>query len=92
MSTDDSGRSRRNQLIALLATVLFHAAVVVVLLTLCLRYSGAESNERVWPPVDSSEVLFGGEYVMVGDRQEIAANTNEPAPCLVYPSPSPRDS
>ncbi|WP_304507515.1 hypothetical protein [Duncaniella muris] len=80
MSTDDSGRSRRNQLIALLATVLFHAAVAVVLLTLCLRYSGSESNERVWPPVDSSEVLFGGEYVMVGDRQEMAASTNEPAP------------
>lgn len=60
--------------------MLFHAAVAVVLLTLCLRYSGSESNERVWPPVDSSEVLFGGEYVMVGDRQEMAASTNEPAP------------
>ena len=78
--SDDSARSRRNQLIALLATVLFHAVIVVVLLTLCLRYPGAERNERTWPPVDSSEVLFGGEYVMIGDRPEIAQNTGEPAP------------
>ena len=78
--SDDSGRSRRNHLIALLATVLFHAAVVVVLLTLYLRYPGSERNERTWPPVDSSEVLFGGEYVMVGDRQEIAQSSDEPAP------------
>ena len=78
--SDDSGRSRRNHLIALLATVLFHAAVVVALLTLYLRYPGSERNERTWPPVDSSEVLFGGEYVMVGDRQEIAQSSDEPAP------------
>ncbi len=75
MSTD-----RRNRLIALLGTLLFHAGIVVVLLVLYLRYPGAEQNERVWPPVDSSEVLFGGEYVMIGDRPELAESSSEPAP------------
>lgn len=78
--SDDSRRSRRNHLVALLATLLFHVAIVVVLLTLYLRYPGAEESDRTWPPVDSSEVLFGGEYVMIGDRPEIARNSAEPAP------------
>ncbi len=76
----DSSQNRRNRLTALIATVLFHALVVVALLTLCLRYPGREDNERTWPPVDSSEVLFGGEYVMIGDRPEIAENSGEAAP------------
>ena len=49
------------------ATLLFHAAVVGVLLMLWLKYSPADTTERTWPPVDSSELLFGGEYVMTGD-------------------------
>ena len=73
-------RKDRDGLIALLATVLFHVVVVVLLLTLYLRHSGTPDAVRTWPPVDSSEVLFGGEYVMIGDRPEIAENTGEPAP------------
>jgi len=65
---------------AIVTTVVFHVFVVAMLLVLCLRYPGAEDNERTWPPVDSSEVLFGGEYVMIGDRPEIAENSSEPAP------------
>lgn len=74
----DSKGDKRHRLIALFITVLFHAIVVVALLMLYLRPVASDS-ERKWPPVDSSEVLFGGEYVMVGDRQEIADNTGEPA-------------
>lgn len=76
----DSKSDNRHRLTALLATVIFHAAVVVVLLTLYLRYPGEADEERTWPPVDSSEVLFGGEYVMIGDRPEIAESTGAPAP------------
>ena len=75
----DPRSDRRHQLIALFFTVLFHAAVVVTLLLLYMR-PVASDHERKWPPVDSSEVLFGGEYVMIGDRPEIADNTGEPAP------------
>lgn len=71
---------RRNNLIALVCTVTFHAVLVVLLLSLYLRYSGAEDSERTWPPVDSAEVLFGGEYVMIGDNPELASTHSEPAP------------
>lgn len=76
----ETGSDRRSHhLIALLVTVLFHVLVVVALLTIYLRPVAVDS-ERVWPPVDSAEVLFGGEYVMVGDRPEIAETNSEPAP------------
>ncbi len=71
---------RRNQIIAMLATLLFHAMVVVILVSLYLRYSPAEEAQRTWPPVDSSEVLFGGEFVMTGDSPEQAESSEEPAP------------
>lgn len=54
----------------MLATLLFHVIVVVILASLYLRYSPSEQAERKWPPVDSSEVLFGGEFVMTGDSPE----------------------
>lgn len=75
--------SRRNHLIAMLATLLFHAVVVVILVSLYLRYSPAEEATRIWPPVDSSEVLFGGEFVMTGDSPELAESSQEPAPAEV---------
>ena len=73
-------RSRRNHLIAMLATLLFHALVVVILVTLYLRYTPAEDADRTWPPVDSSEVLFGGEFVMKGDSPELTESSDQPAP------------
>lgn len=77
--SDTRSDGRRHHLIALLVTVLFHVLVVVALLTIYLR-PVATDFERVWPPVDSAEVLFGGEYVMVGDRPEIAESNSTPAP------------
>ncbi len=70
----------RSHIIALAATLLFHIAVVVILLSLYLRYSPAEEVMREWPPVDSAEVLFGGEYVITGDTPEIAETSSESAP------------
>lgn len=67
----------------MLVTLLFHALVVVMLATLCLRYSPVQEAERTWPPVDSSEVLFGGEFVMTGDAPEHAESADEPAPAEV---------
>lgn len=72
--------NRRDKLIALVMTIAFHAIVFLLLLSLYLRYSGFEDPDRTWPPVDSSELLFGGEYVMVGDRPELAQNSQSPAP------------
>lgn len=78
--SESKGDNKRHRLIALFATIAFHVAVVVILLTLYLRYPGEADEMRTWPPVDSSEVLFGGEYVMIGDRPEIAESTGAPAP------------
>lgn len=57
----------RQRIIAAVATVLIHVGIVLVLLWICLDYPGsAEEQNREWPPVDSSLLLFGGEYVNVG--------------------------
>lgn len=71
---------RRTTVIAMVITVLFHAAMAVVLLMLCLRYTPERQTDRTWPPVDSSEVLFGGEYVMTGDSPEFSESADESAP------------
>lgn len=70
--------SHRNKLTALICTIAFHVLLVVLLFTLYLRYTGAEDPERTWPPVDSAELLFGGEYVMLGDSPEASSTDNAP--------------
>ncbi|MDE6485006.1 MAG: hypothetical protein K2L14_06415 [Duncaniella sp.] len=77
--SDDSD-NRKSRMWALLATVLFHAVVLVVLLSVFLRYSPSDLSEREWPPVDSAEVLFAGEFVRIGDDPTAADNdTSDPA-------------
>lgn len=73
----------------MLLTVVFHAAVAVLLFTLYLRYSPEDQLSRTWPPVDSSEVLFGGEYVMIGDTPEQADNSDASAPAEVSETTPP---
>lgn len=68
-----SNRSNSRRATAAAATLIFHGAVLAVLLTIFLRYDGGEKVAREWPPVDSSEILFGGEYVMIGDTPEDAS-------------------
>ncbi|MDE6766114.1 MAG: hypothetical protein K2J52_07375 [Duncaniella sp.] len=83
--------SRKSRIAGAVVTLLFHLLVAVVLATIYLRYSPAEEADRTWPPVDSSEVLFGGEYVMVGDKPELAASKSESAPAEAdAPVPEPQ--
>lgn len=69
---------------ATLATLIFHGAVVAAMLIVFLRYDSSEQTDREWPPVDSSEILFGGEYVMVGDMAQADAS-DSPAPAETTP-------
>lgn len=69
--------NRKNRLIALIGTIAFHVVILVAMLIGVMRYSASEP--RKWPPVDSSEILFGGEYVMLGDNYA-PQNDNRPAP------------
>ncbi|MCH5325746.1 MAG: hypothetical protein J1E29_00920 [Duncaniella sp.] len=72
--------SRRQHTIALVATLLFHGGVLALIMMLYLRYDPAAIADRTWPPVDSAELLFGGEYVMIGDTPEPADHSEAPAP------------
>ncbi len=83
-------RPPRHQLTALVVSLLFHAAIVVMLTVLWLKYNPADSFERVWPPVDSSEILLGGEYVLIGD-EPTAANEPAAAPREEATSPEPAE-
>ncbi len=70
--------ARRNRMIALIGTVAFH---VIVLILLCAGYMEYSAQEpRRWPPADSSEILYGGELVMLGNTQAPSTVNDTPAP------------
>ncbi|MCM1503768.1 MAG: hypothetical protein NC127_01030 [Muribaculum sp.] len=55
-------------------------AIILVLLLAGLmfgRFSVDLSQDREWPPVDSSEIVFGGEFVKMGDLPTPAESANE---------------
>lgn len=71
--------NKKDRIIAIAGTVLFHIIVLMVLLFACLQYDPTETRE--WPPVDESEIVFGGEYVMLGDIPDPSVTvSDEPAP------------
>lgn len=65
MAENDS--RRKDSLTAALLTLLLSAIIVAGLLTWHYRVDPAAMLDREWPPVDSSEIVFGGEYVRLGD-------------------------
>lgn len=70
---------RRDRIIAIAGTMAFHLVILLVLIFAYLQYDPTEVRE--WPPVDESEILFGGEYVMLGDIPDPSVTVNdEPAP------------
>lgn len=76
-------RHRRTKLIAALFTLLFHGALLALLFVIYLRYSPSQIAERTWPPVDEDEILYGGEYVMIGEEPTVTEtldNDGTPAP------------
>ncbi|MCM1519398.1 MAG: hypothetical protein NC098_01265 [Lachnoclostridium sp.] len=81
---------RKSKLWGVVITVLFHAAVIALLLTLYLTYPPSDRTPKEWPPVDSAEVLFGGEFVKIGDSPDLAeADTDAPAEAADEPQPEP---
>lgn len=85
-------RDRKSRLWALVATVAFHVAVVVALLSIYLTYPPASEETREWPPVDSAEMLFGGEYVRIGDTPEPAESSESPEPAEIAEVSEPSES
>lgn len=66
MASDRDTR-RNDTLTAALLTLLLTALIVTGLLTWHYRVDPSALTDREWPPVDSSEIVFGGEYVRLGD-------------------------
>lgn len=88
----------RRHITALILTVLLHGAVLALMLVIFMRYDPASEQQREWPPVDSAEILFGGEYVMAGDIPEPghddlpAQETSQAEPAASDPQPDPAPS
>ena len=65
-------RPKSDRIIAVAATIVFHVAVLLILLSAFLRYVD-DSETRRWPPADKSEILAVddlGEFVKLGDIPE----------------------
>ena len=71
----------KSRIAAIVGTILIHAIIFF------LSYIYSVDNTHItlyaneeWPPRDSSEILFGGEYVMAGDVIEISELTAQAMP------------
>lgn len=74
-----NNRDKRNELTAAILTALLSALTIAVLLLVNITYNGSgQTSNRTWPPVDSAELLFGGEYVLAGNLDVVG--NDEPTP------------
>lgn len=75
--------------VAAAVSIGLHVLVGLLLVVMFLEApSASDRSEREWPPVDSAELLLGGEYVMVGDIPEPGVN-DAPAPPQEAAEPAP---
>lgn len=73
--------SQRDQLIALAGTALVVILIVLALVLVHYRVDISAPDDRKWPPVDSSEIVFGGEFVKLGDMPfPLEETDNSPMP------------
>ena len=63
-------KSNKSRIIAIIGTLLFHVALFFISFFYSMDNTVSELFSKEWPPQDSSEILFGGEYVMIGDTYE----------------------
>lgn len=69
-------RSDRDRAVALLLTLLIYVAVVVLCLLTGLRFPpGGEPLPQ--PQPEETEILYGGEYVMLGDDPTLDVNADD---------------
>lgn len=67
---------QRIRIISSLVTLVI--AILIAVMVICMKLTYVHSSSsQTWPPVDSAEILFDGEYVMAGDVPEPEAS--EPA-------------
>lgn len=74
---DNNSYQRNDQIKA--AVITFIAVVIIGLIIAFTKLVYIPGAAQVWPPVDSSEILFEGEYVMAGDVETPQSQNSEPA-------------
>lgn len=68
----------KTRIIAAIGTIAAHVLILVLSVCFVITHTPRQSQHEEWPPKDSSEILFGGEYVMLGDViQESADETRQ---------------
>ena len=70
----------KSRIIAIAGTIVFHVLLLVISLCFVIEHSPQHDLNAQWPPVDSSEILFGGEYVMLGDMQQPQEESDQQQP------------
>lgn len=75
----------RAQIVALVVTLLLCVAIGVMVVYTSLTYIPGAAQQ--WPPADSSELLFEGEYVMTGDVTEPEVTAEKPAEAAAVEEP-----
>lgn len=60
-------RDQKDHIIAGILTALFAILILLGVTMAYFRVDPTQWEDRTWPPVDSSEIVFGGEYVRLGD-------------------------
>lgn len=78
----DRQAQRRARLTAIILAVLFHAGIIWLMINSFLRYPPPDVDIRELE--ERSEIVFGGEFVMLGNTPDQAAvsSSSEPAPQL----------
>ncbi len=74
-------QQQRDRITASAITITVMTLLVIALTCLYYRVTIPPMEERRWPPVDSSEIVFGGEFVKLGDMPVPVQETdNRPVP------------
>lgn len=66
----------KDKIKGLVATVVFHAVIVIALVFVCLNYSYPPKDKDL-QELKEDEILFGGDYVVLGD---FAMSVDNPSP------------
>ena len=73
---------KKSRIIAIVSAITIHLLILLITFFVVIEHSSVEMDDAEWPPRDSSEILFGGEYVMLGDmiQPEVESSQEQPAP------------
>lgn len=72
----------------IVGTIVFHAVIVIALVLACLNYSFPPKDDEI-AHMRNDEILFGGEYVMLGDFVTPTPNKDEGQRQVEVETPNP---